>query len=83
MILPLSLVAVALAILVLLLYLEGGRHHSVGRMQDLAGRTRPVDIDAFRNLMEPKEDDFLRANLCAGVSRDSTRTHPIRPGLYP
>jgi hypothetical protein len=65
MILPLSLVAVALAILLLLLYLDGGHHFSVGgmRMDDLAGRTRPVDIDAFRNLVDPKEDGFLRANL--------------------
>jgi hypothetical protein len=63
MILPLALVAAALAILLLLLYLEGGRNSSVHRMEDLAGRTRPVDIDAFRNLIDPKEDDFLRANL--------------------
>ena len=65
MILPLTLVAVALAILLLLLYLDGGHHFSVGgmRMDDLAGRTRPVDIDAFRNLVDPKEDGFLRANL--------------------
>ncbi len=63
MILPLTLVAVALAILLLLLYLEGGHHSSVGRMEDLAGHTRPVDIDAFRNLMDPKEDAFLRAHL--------------------
>ncbi len=63
MILPLTLVAVALAILLLLLYLEGDHHSSVRRMEDLAGRTRPVDIDAFRNLVDPREDDFLRANL--------------------
>src|ERR1700693_924559 len=63
MILPLTLVAVALAILLLLLYLEDGHHGSVGRMEDLAGRTRPVDLDAFRNLIDPKEDAFLRANL--------------------
>jgi hypothetical protein len=78
MILSFILVAVALAILVLLLYLEGGRHHSVGRMQDLAGRTRPVDIDAFRNLMEPKEDDFLRACLrpreFRAIQRERTRS---------
>jgi hypothetical protein len=63
MILSFTLVTVALAILLLLFYLEGGHHYSVGRMEDLAGRTRPVDIDAFRNLMDPTEDDFLRANL--------------------
>ena len=32
-------------------------------MEDLAGRTRPVDLEAFRNLVDPREEDFLRANL--------------------
>jgi hypothetical protein len=65
MILPLTLVVVALVILVLLLYLEGSHYSSAGRMrmEDLAGRTRPVDIEAFRNLIDPKEEAFLRANL--------------------
>ena len=63
MILSFTLVFVALVILILLLYLEGGHNSSVDRLEDLAGCTRPVDIDAFRNLMDPREDDFLRANL--------------------
>jgi hypothetical protein len=63
MILSFTLVFVALAILFLLLYVEGGHNSSVNRLEDLAGRTRPVDLDAFRNLMDPKEEDFLRANL--------------------
>jgi hypothetical protein len=78
MILSFILVTVALAILLLLLYLEGGRQRSVGRMEDLAGRTRPVDIDAFRNLTDPKEDDFLRANLrpreFRAIQRERTRS---------
>ena len=63
MILSFTLVVVALAILLLLLYLEGGRNSSVNRLEDLVGRTRPVDLDAFRNLVNPEEEDFLRANL--------------------
>jgi hypothetical protein len=64
MTLPLILVAVALAILLLLLYLEGG-HNFIGRMrlEDLSAGTRPVDIDAFRNLVDPAEDAFLRSSL--------------------
>jgi len=57
------LVAVALVVLLLLLYLEGGHLSSVRHIEDLAGQTRPVDIEAFRNLLDPKEDDFLRMNL--------------------
>jgi hypothetical protein len=63
MILSFTLIFVALAILLLLLYLEGGPNSSVNRLEDLAGRTRPVDLEAFRNLVDPREEDFLRAHL--------------------
>jgi hypothetical protein len=63
MILSFTLVFVALAVLLLLLYLEGGHNASIQRLDDLAGCTRPVDLNAFRNLMDPKEEDFLRSNL--------------------
>jgi hypothetical protein len=63
MILSFTLIFAALAILLLLLYLEGGHNSSVNRLEDLAGRTRPVDLEAFRNLVDPGEEDFLRANL--------------------
>jgi hypothetical protein len=77
MILPFILTVVALAILFLLLYVEGGRNSSVNGVEDLAGRTRPVDLDAFRNLVDAGEEDFLRANLSRdefrAVQRERTR----------
>jgi hypothetical protein len=63
MILSITLIVVALAILGVLLYLEGGNRSSVEQLEDLKGLTRPVDLDAFRNLVDPAEDDFLRANM--------------------
>ncbi len=69
MILSFTLIFAALAILLLLLYLEGGHNSTVHRMEDLAGRTRPVDLEAFRNLVDPGEEDFLRANLAPGQFR--------------
>ena len=63
MILSISLIVAALAILLLLLYVEGGQNSSVHRLEDLAGRTRPVDLEAFRNLVDAREEDFLRAKL--------------------
>jgi hypothetical protein len=63
MILSFTLIVVALVILLLLLYVEGGQNSSVNRMEDLAGRTRPVDLEAFRNLVDAEEEDFLRASL--------------------
>jgi hypothetical protein len=63
MILSFTLIFVALVILLLLLYVEGGQNASVKRLEDLAGRTRPVDLEAFRNLVDWREEDFLRASL--------------------
>jgi hypothetical protein len=63
MILSFILIFFALAILLLLLYVEGGQNSAVNRLEDLAGCTRPVDLEAFRNLVDPKEEEFLRANL--------------------
>jgi hypothetical protein len=63
MTLSFTLVFVALAILLLLLYLEGGRNSSLQQLDDLAGRTRPVDLEAFRNLVDPGEEDYLHSNL--------------------
>jgi hypothetical protein len=63
MILSFTLIFLALAILVVLLYLEGGQHSPVKQLEDLQGQTRPVDLDAFRNLVDPAEDNYLRANL--------------------
>jgi len=77
MILSFILIVVALAILLLLLYIEGGRNSSVHGVEDLAGRTRPVDLEAFRNLVDAREEDFLRANLgrreFRAVQRERTR----------
>jgi hypothetical protein len=73
MILSFILIFVALAILLLLLYVEGGQNSSVNRLEDLAGRTRPVDLEAFRNLVDPREEDFLRTSLLPRDFREIQR----------
>jgi len=51
------------------------RYHSVGRSLELrratevGNRIRPVDIAAFRNLVEPAEREYLRQNLPPGDFR--------------
>ena len=42
-------------------------------MDDLAGRTRPVDLEAFRNLVDPAEEDYLRSNLSPRQFREVQR----------
>src|SRR5438034_9438404 len=68
MILTFVLVLLSL-IALLLMYAARGKTSPVGEMYDLVGRTRPVDIDAFRNLIDPAEEDFLRQSLPAGEFR--------------
>ncbi|SRR6266446_9376284 len=68
MILTFVLVLISLMAL-LLMYAIRGRTSTVAELGDLVGRTRPVDIDAFRNLIDPAEEDFLRENLPAGEFR--------------
>lgn len=47
------------------------------RSTDLAVSIRPIDIEAFRNLINPAEDDYLRrrlpANRFRGVRRERLR----------
>src|SRR2546423_10898362 len=64
MILTFALVLLSLMAL-LLMYAVRGKTSAVAKLDDLVGRTRPVDIDAFRNLIDPAEEDFLRENLPA------------------
>src|SRR2546429_8367388 len=68
MILTFALVLFSLMAL-LLMYAVRGKTSAVAKLDDLVGRTRPVDIDAFRNLIDPAEEEFLRENLPAGEFR--------------
>lgn len=71
------LIFAALAVLLVMVYLERRRYYSVNQLEDLAGRTRPVDLEAFRNLVDPREEDFLRDSLMPNefraVQRDRIR----------
>jgi hypothetical protein len=68
MMVTLALVLISLMALVLI-YAVRGKTSPVAEWDDLIGHTRPVDIDAFRNLIDPAEEDFLRQNLPAGEFR--------------
>ena len=49
--------------LLFLIRLAKGRSSPTSSLDDLTGRLQPVDIEAFRNLIDPDEEVFLRANL--------------------
>jgi len=65
MITTLSIVAAALLVLVFLIWVLRGRSRAIADVRELPLQTRPVDLAAFRNLIDPGEEEFLRANLAA------------------
>jgi hypothetical protein len=61
-----SIILVLLGCAFFLFLLRAARGHTttlVTRVEDLQGHTLPVDLAAFRNLIDPTEEDFLRLNL--------------------
>ncbi len=69
MTLTLILVAAALLLAALLLRAARGHAQRVRELPQLEGLTRPVDLAAFRNLIDPAEEDYLREHLPAGKFR--------------
>src|SRR5688500_8471474 len=62
-------VVVALAVMLLLWRATRARSVDVSGLDDLEGKTQPVDLAAFRNLTDPEEEAFLRENLDAADLR--------------
>jgi len=69
MILTAIFVGLSFLALALVLFAAKGRSQPVTKLEDLAGKTRPVDIEAFRNLIDPDEEEFLQANLSGAAFR--------------
>lgn len=58
-----------------ILYLVRTHTANRGNLDDLAAQLRAVDVRAFRNLMSPSEEQFLRENL---PPRDFKAIHRLR-----
>ena len=69
MIIALLLVAIALGAMFLLWRATRAHAVEVTGLDDLEGKTQPVDLAAFRNLTDPQEEAFLRENLDAADFR--------------
>ncbi len=63
MILPILLVLVSGLVLVFLFQLAKGRALRAEQLDNASEHLRSVDVEAFRNLIDPAEEEFLRANL--------------------
>ncbi|MGZ4817313.1 MAG: hypothetical protein ACXVZJ_01735 [Terriglobales bacterium] len=59
------LAAIALALTLAIRGAVRGFASAVTDPEQLFGRTIPIDVDAFRNLLRPEDDEYLRAHLPA------------------
>jgi hypothetical protein len=69
MIITLILVSVALIALGLLVRLAKGHASASQVLENPAEHIRAVDVDAFRNLVDPNEEQFLRTHLAPAEFR--------------
>ena len=63
------LVTAGLALAGFLFYVVRGSSRAKGTLEEVGTATRPVDLAAFRNLVDPAEDEFLRKKLPPAVFR--------------
>ena len=76
------LVAAALLSAAFMLWVARGRSSNLTRVEELQGRVRPVEIQAFRALMDPAETKFLRARLPHGEFRKIQRERLLAAAKY-
>lgn len=79
---PLIFVFVAFVALLLIIYLFWGHRRQPGDLDDLAAQLRPIDVNAFRNLIDEREEQFLRERLPARLFRSIHRERMIAAAEY-
>ena len=62
--------------------LRRGRSAAVATSDSLASRIQPVDLEAFQNLLDPAESDYLRQRLPAATFRRLQRLRIKAAILY-
>jgi len=79
-----TFIVLILAALVLLMLglLTGRRAFSSNALEELASETRAVDIEAFRNLVDPEEEHFLRRRLTGREFRSLHRERMLAATEY-
>jgi hypothetical protein len=81
MIAVLLVIAAALA-LVFILGIAVSRSLQISSGSGLAGQIQPIDIEAFRNLVNPAEDEYLRRRLTAAEFRAVRRERLRAMAVY-
>lgn len=68
-----AVAVIAVLTSVLLLKLAFGRQIPVRDLNELVAQSEPVDLAAFRNLIDSGEEEYLRANLAPAEFREIQR----------
>ena len=58
-----TLILIVLAVVALVVGWSALRAGRSGRARNLRGELQPIDLEAFLNLVNPEEEDFLKSNL--------------------
>jgi len=82
MTLAIILVIAAVLSLALILRIALSRNLQVSRASRAAGRIEPIDVEAFRNLTDPAEDEYLRRRLPASEFRMVRRERLLAMAVY-
>ena len=82
MMIPLVFVVVGFLALLLIIYLAKGHHSTGGDLDELASQLRPIDVHAFRNLIDQREEEFLRQRLPAHEFRSVHRERMLAAVEY-
>ena len=72
------------ALLAAIFFIRVSRGHAeaISDIDQLSGRTQPVDLQAFRNLVDPAETEFLRRNLPSREFRAVNRERTYAAAEY-
>jgi hypothetical protein len=68
--------------LFLILYLARGLRPKDGDLDQLAAQLRPIDVNAFRNLIDEREEEYLRAHLPGSEFRSIHRERMLAAVEY-
>jgi len=82
MVAPVVFIVVGIVAMLFVVYLSRGHRGVESNVDELVTQLRAVDVDAFRNLIDPAEEQFLRERLPAGEFRSIHRERMLAAVEY-
>jgi hypothetical protein len=82
MVTPVVFIVFGMVTMVLVIYLSRGQQAQENNLDELVAQLRSVDVNAFRNLTDPGEEQFLRERLPAWEFRSIHRERMLAAVEY-